>query len=261
MYITYYHVDAFTDKLFSGNPAGVCLLDKWITQKTMQGIAFENNLSETAFVVPQGGAFGIRWFTPKVEVELCGHATLATAHVIFHHTPFSGSVVDFRGLKGLLELRVEKQLERLVLDFPARLSKPCVPPIELASGLGMPPVSVEYARSYMAIYHSAEDIRVLKPDMAVLGRLDKPVIVTAPGEEVDFVSRFFAPTEGVWEDPVTGSSHCTLIPYWATRLGKTKLVARQISPRGGTLYCEFLGNRVKIGGEAVTYLTGQIQLP
>jgi PhzF family phenazine biosynthesis protein len=259
MRLQYFHVDAFSDAVFSGNPAGVCLLDKWLPTALMQQIAFENNLSETAFVMPARDYYGIRWFTPTVEVDLCGHATLAAAHVLFQHQGFAGPVINFRSNTD--RLAVAKRDGLLVLDFPSRPPLPCATPNKLVQALGQAPLEVLAARDYFVVYPSEEIVRNLKPDMGLLCGLDKfAVIVTAKGKDVDFVSRFFAPKEGVPEDPVTGSAHCSLTPYWAKKLGKNKMTALQVSARGGKLFCEDAGERVKIGGTAVTYLQGWIEV-
>jgi len=260
MTIPFWHVDAFAGSVFGGNPAGVCLLQRWPQPALMQRIAAENNLPETAFVVPAGSAFGLRWFTPTAEMDLCGHATLAAGHVLFRHKGWKGASVIFNSPSG--PLTVERRDDLLVLDFPARPALPCEPSPMLLSGLKKEPVEVRGARDYLVVYPAEEDVRGLAPDMALLSRIDRMgVIATAPARDgggADFVSRFFAPGVGIPEDPVTGSSHCTLIPYWAHRLGKTSLRARQVSARGGELLCEDAGDRVKIGGRAVTYLAGEI---
>ncbi len=255
MSIPYYHVDAFTSSPFSGNPAGVCLLADWLPDSVLQSIAAEHNLAETAFTVQRDSAFDLRWFTPALEVDLCGHATLATAHVIFRHLGYRGSIVRFKTLSGLLT--VSRDGDLLTLDFPARPAAPCAPSPELGAALRASPAQIARARDYLAVFETEAAVRSLEPDMAALERLDcLGVIATAPGEDCDFVSRFFAPRAGVPEDPVTGSAHCTLIPYWAERLGRTRLRARQVSPRGGELLCEHRGERVGIGGHAVTYSSG-----
>jgi predicted PhzF superfamily epimerase YddE/YHI9 len=257
--IPFYHVDAFTGRLFAGNPAGVCLVDQELPQAVMQSIAAENNLPETAFVLRGPAGMGIRWCTPTVEVDLCGHATLAAAHVLFTHEGHPGSHVQFASQSG--PLAVEREGELLVLDFPSRPPSPCPTPDALVRGLGRPPREVLASRDWFCVYASAEEVAELRPDMALLAGLDRfGVIVTAPGSGgVDFVSRFFAPGEGIPEDPVTGSAHCTLVPYWASRLGKSRLFARQVSARGGELTCEDAGARVRIGGRAVTYLRSEIE--
>lgn len=256
--IPYYEVDAFANALFRGNPAGICPLEKWPADHVMQNIAAENNLAETAFFVPRSSDYDLRWFTPTIEIDLCGHATLASAFILFTELGFAGDTVRFHTKSGALT--VSRDGDVLTLDFPSRPPKPCPVPDALVKGLGRRPVEVSKARDYFAVFASAEDVRALKPDFSVLGTLDEKVIVTAPGTDCDFVSRFFAPTAGVNEDPVTGSAHCTLIPYWSRRLGKNKLFARQLSRRGGELFCEDAGERVRIGGNAVLYLRGEIDL-
>ena len=255
MSIPYYQIDAFASSLFSGNPAGVCLLTDWLPDTILQSIAAENNLAETAFVVPRDSFFDLRWFTPSLEMDLCGHATLAPAHVIFRHLGYRASVVRFQTRSGVLT--VARDGELLTLDFPARPAVPCDVPAELSMGLRSSPTTTAKARDYLAVFETEQAVRSLQPDMAALMRLDcLGIIATAPGEDCDFVSRFFAPRAGVPEDPVTGSAHCTLIPYWAERLGRSRLRALQISSRGGELFCEHRGERVGIAGRAVTYSSG-----
>ncbi len=258
MKISYFEVDAFANKPFQGNPAGICPLAKWLDEATMQNIAAENNLAETAFFVPRGDDFDLRWFAPAVEIDLCGHATLASAFILFTELGRKVNTVRFHTKSGILT--VSQNGGVLTLDFPSRPPKPCAVPEALIPGLGKKPIQVLKARDYFALYETAEDVRLLKPDFALLGSLDEKVIVTAPGVDCDFVSRFFAPTAGVPEDPVTGSAHCTLIPYWSARLGKTKMFARQVSKRGGELFCELAGDRVLIGGKAVLYSRGEIEI-
>ncbi|MBN1491881.1 MAG: PhzF family phenazine biosynthesis protein [Phycisphaerae bacterium] len=260
MKIPYYQVDAFTSKVFTGNPAGVCLLDAWLNEATLQAIAAENNLSETAFVVRSGDAFAIRWFTPTVEVDLCGHATLASAFVLFTQVDPALDAVAFESLSGGLTVR--KEAERIVLDFPSRKAVPGPPPDGLAAALGAEPVAVlRGMRDCLAVFETEADVRALRPDMTRLNQVDVfGVIATARGTQADFVSRFFAPREGIPEDPVTGSAHCTLIPYWAQQLGKTELHALQVSQRGGELFCTDAGERVRIAGRAVLYLRGTIRV-
>ncbi|MGA2184206.1 MAG: PhzF family phenazine biosynthesis protein [Bryobacteraceae bacterium] len=259
MQIPIYQVDAFSGRAFAGNPAAVCPLESWLADERMQSIAAENNLAETAFFVPEGDGYRLRWFTPVTEVDLCGHATLASAFVVFRHLAPQLERVLFRTRSG--ELIVSRSGERLTMDFPSR------PPVaveahpQLIPALGLQPKEVLAARDYMLVYETEEQVRALKPDMARLTEVDRfAVIVTAPGRDCDFVSRFFAPAHGVPEDPVTGSAHCTLIPYWSRRLGKKQLFARQVSPRGGELWCEDLGERVHISGQAVEFLSGTITL-
>jgi predicted PhzF superfamily epimerase YddE/YHI9 len=259
MRIPYYHVDAFTGLPFAGNPAGVCLLETWLPDETMLNIAAENNLSETAFLVEAQDHYDLRWFTPVTEVDLCGHATLASAHVVFHHLGHADPIVRFESKSGTLP--VAREGEVLVLDFPARPGERCNTPPALREGLGSEPVEVYRARDYMAVFAAQADVEALEPDMDLLRQVVcLGVIATAPGDEVDFVSRFFAPSVGIPEDPVTGSAHCTLIPYWSERLGKQVLHARQVSARGGELTCQDAGERVRIGGQAATYLVGEILL-
>lgn len=257
MKLDIYQVDAFTSKLFGGNPAAVVPLDAWLPDETMQAIALENNLSETAFFVRESDGYGLRWFTPTFEIDLCGHATLASAHVLYDKIGVRSDVLHFQSKSGLLT--VERKDGRLVLDFPSRPAQPSDAPEGLFEAIGRKPVEVLRARDYMLVYESEDEIRSIEPDFSALARIKThAVIVTAPGDTSDFVSRFFAPEAGINEDPVTGSSHCNLIPYWAEKLGKTEMLARQVSARGGELYCELAGDRVKIGGNAVTYLKGEI---
>lgn len=260
MQIPLYQVDAFTSQLFRGNPAAICPLDRWLPDETLQSIAAENNLSETAFYVPNDKSYHLRWFTPGVEVDLCGHATLATAHVILEiRREIAGPRVTFASKSG--ELTVERSENLYALDFPARAPAECAIDPALVQALGAQPKLVLGARDYLCVYETEEQVRALEPNMEKLASIDRfACIVTAPGRDCDFVSRFFAPAKGVPEDPVTGSSHCTLIPYWSKRLGKTKLHARQISKRGGELWCEDRGERVKIAGHAVKYMEGRIEV-
>lgn len=258
MKLPIYQVDAFTDRLFGGNPAAICPLEDWLPEVVMQAIAAENNLSETAFFVREGEGYGLRWFTPEAEVDLCGHATLATAHVIFQILEPRRTQVAFRTLKAGV-LNVARDGDMVVMDFPSRPGVPVPPMPQLAAALGKTPVEVLKSRDVMAVYAQADDVAALTPNMGLLAALGEWVIVTAPGEDgIDFVSRFFAPAQGIPEDPVTGSAHCTLTPYWAARLGKTRLEARQISKRGGALTCTLNGDRVKMAGRAVLYLEGTI---
>lgn len=258
--IPLYQVDAFAAEPFAGNPATVCPLEAWPGDGLLQAIAAENNLSETAFFVPRGEGFELRWFAPGAEVDLCGHATLATAHVLFRHLSLAAERVRFATKSG--ELVVERRGDLLELDFPSRPAATCEPPEELVAGLGVRPQEVLRSRDYLAVFGSEEEVRRLRPDMARLAGLPTlGVIATAPGRSSDFVSRFFAPKIGVPEDPVTGSSHCTLVPYWAARLGRSRLHARQVSARGGELWCEDRRERVAIAGTAVTYLEGTVRLP
>ncbi|WP_372947151.1 PhzF family phenazine biosynthesis protein [Mariniphaga sp.] len=260
MKIPIYQIDAFADKVFSGNPAAVVPLQKWLPDKTMQNIALENNLSETAFFIPAENGFHIRWFTPATEVNLCGHATLASAFVLFHHLNYQEKEIRFQSKSGLL--KVTKDGELIVLDFPTSEVKGVEfqPNIEKAFGI-KPQKCFKGREDLMFVFRNQGEIQNLKPDFSFLKTLEmRGIIATAPSGEFDFVSRFFAPREGIDEDPVTGSAHTMLIPYWAEKLGKTKLVAKQISKRGGVLYCKYAENRVEIGGNAQTYMTGEISI-
>lgn len=261
MRIPMFQVDAFASSLFSGNPAAICPLEKWLPAETMQAIAAENNLAETAFFVPEGDGYRLRWFTPAVEIDLCGHATLASAYVVMNCLELDQCrSVSFETASG--KLTVTREGDLYSLDFPSRPPERCEVHPRLIDALGTVPVEVLAARDYMAVYRSEEEVRSLQPNMDLLVSVDRfAVIVTAPGKEYDFVSRFFAPAGGVPEDPVTGSAHCTLIPYWSRRLAKTELRAFQASRRGGELFCELRGDRVKIAGKGVLYLQGFIEVP
>jgi PhzF family phenazine biosynthesis protein len=257
MRIPIFKVDAFTNRVFSGNPAAVCPLDYWLNDGQLQSIAAENNLSETAFIVNRGGYYQLRWFTPQIEVDICGHATLASAFVIMNQIDSSLEQVTFGTRAG--ELQVTKKGDLYAMNFPAHRPQPCPMPPELLKALEVPPREVLASNYYMVVYDSEEDIRELSPYMKLIKELDRlAVIVTAPGKDVDFVSRFFAPAVGIPEDPVTGSAHCTLIPYWSEKLHKKNMRARQISSRGGEIFCEDQGKRVIIAGQAVLYLEGYI---
>ncbi len=260
MKLPFYHVDAFTGTLFHGNPAGVVLMKDWLSEETMQAIAAENNLSETAFVHPRGNAFELRWFTPEAEVDLCGHATLASAFVVFEEGLTHGDTVQFASKTDVLTVRRSGTL--LNMDFPSRPAE-SVPVTEaVVEALGARPKALLLSRDLMAVFDLEEDVASLRPRLDLVATLDAlGVIATAPGRKVDFVSRFFAPSVGVPEDPVTGSTHCTLTPYWGARLSKEKMLARQLSERGGVIHCEYRGERVTIGGEATLYLRGEIEVP
>lgn len=260
MQIPVYQVDAFTDRLFGGNPAAVCPLTEWISDELLQAIAAENNLAETAFFVPANGHFNLRWFTPACEIDLCGHATLASAHVLFHELGAPGELLRFQTKSG--ELRVTRNGELLVLDFPSRPPKQVDVHPNLVSALGGKPVEILAARDYLVRYKTAADVLELSPDFKALAKIQDrfAVIVTAPGQDCDFVSRFFAPGRGIDEDPVTGSAHTTLVPYWAQKLGRTKLHARQVSKRGGELFCTLNGDRVEMAGHSRLFLRGTITL-
>jgi PhzF family phenazine biosynthesis protein len=263
MQLPIYQVDAFASEVFRGNPAAVCPLETWLSDATMQAIAAENNLAETAFFVETGPAqYHLRWFTPEVEVDLCGHATLASAAVLFEKRGQTAPAVTFETRSG--PLLVTREPDGYTLDLPARRARPLPPDRQVAVALGGEPAELWLARDCMAVYTTEADVRGLAPDMAKLKALGVfGFIATAPADQthspgVDFVSRFFAPGAGVAEDPVTGSAHCTLVPYWADRLAKTTLEARQVSRRGGALRCVIEGDRVRMTGHAVCYLEGTI---
>ena len=252
-----YQVDAFTSHPFAGNPAAVVPLKEWLPDATMLAIAAENNLAETAYFVGGDGNYELRWFTPEVEVDLCGHATLASAHVLYDVLKTESGPIRFKTKSG--ELVVTCKDDLYVLDFPSRPPVETEVPAGLIEALGGKPEKILKSRDYFAVYPSQADVAALNPDFRALAALDVfAVIATAKGEDADFVSRFFAPGAGIDEDPVTGSAHCTLIPYWAEQLGKNQLFARQISKRGGELFCELIGDRVHIAGRAVLYLKGEI---
>ena len=258
MKLPLYQLDAFTNRLFGGNPAAVVLLDAWLPDGVLAAIAAENNLAETAFVIPRADVSPLRWFTPAVEVDLCGHATLAAADVLFRYRFPSLTRLVFSTKSGELAVRREGAL--LKMDFPARPGKPLAVTDALADALGARPREAYLARDLLAIFGSESEVRSLRPDFTRIAALDAfAVIASARGDTVDFVSRFFAPGAGVPEDPVTGSSHCTLTPYWAARLAKNRLTAKQLSPRGGDLLCELKGDRVEIAGQVVEYLRGEIE--
>lgn len=260
MTIPIYQVDAFTSKLFGGNPAAVCPLKDWPDDKVLQQIAAENNLSETAFFVKKDDHYFIRWFTPKTEIDLCGHATLASAFVIFNYLQTELSKIIFKTkLKG--DLFVSRSGDLISLDFPASKASPCEMPDQLEESLGKRPNEVYKARDLMTVFENEETIINLKPDFEKIKQLGyHAIIVTAPGNTSDFVSRFFAPNVGINEDPVTGSAHTTLIPYWAERLEKNTMHAFQLSERKGELFCEYKQDRVIISGKAILYLTGEIMV-
>ena len=261
MIIPIYQVDAFTDELFSGNPAAVCPVEYWPSDDILQNVASENNLSETVFLRRRYGLYEIRWFTPVSEVELCGHATLAAAHVLFNHLNFDRDHVKFESLyNGMLE--VSKNGDYLTLDFPVDNIEPALPPDHLFKALGCKPLEIWKGNTdYLLYYPSQEDIEELKPDFGLLKKIEtRGIIVTAPGYDCDFVSRFFAPLLGIDEDPVTGSAHTSLVPFWAHRLNQLEFEARQLSARGGFLKCKLSGDRVLISGKACTYMIGSITL-
>ncbi|HZS52990.1 MAG TPA: PhzF family phenazine biosynthesis protein [Bryobacteraceae bacterium] len=257
--IPIYQVDAFTSALFSGNPAAICPLKQWLPDDQLQAIAAENNLSETAYFVRDGERYHLRWFTPGCEVDLCGHATLASAYVLFNELGENGDLLRFQTKSG--ELLVKRHGDLLALNFPARPPSAVPANAGLVEALSGKPQEVLGARDYLVRYGTEDEVRALNPNMEALKQIDRfAVIVTARGTDCDFVSRFFAPAKGVPEDPVTGSAHCTLIPYWAEKLGKTTLHARQVGRRGGELFCKLNGDRVEMAGHAALFLRGTIQL-
>ena len=257
--LTIYHVDAFTSNLFGGNPASVCPLQTWLPDEIMQQLAAENNLSETAFFVKEDEGYRLRWFTPEFEIDLCGHATLASAFILFTQLKFEGEVIKFQTKSGLLEVRRKGDL--IELDFPSRMPQPCVAPEALLKGINFPPLKVLKSRDYFLVYEDEDLISQIIPDFNYLNQIDAiGVIVTAASKEVDFVSRFFVPNSVIGEDPVTGSAHCNLIPYWAKELNKTTLTAKQLSRRQGDLFCEDKSERVTMAGNAVLYSKGEYYL-
>ena len=261
MKLPIFQVDAFTDKVFSGNPAAVCPLEDWLDDKTMQKIAQENAVAETAFVCAKDEGFEIRWFTPEIEMDLCGHATLAAAHVLVEQFEIDEEVLHFESRSGALRVRVTGS--QYQLDFPSRPPAPCEVPQSILEAFSIQPVETLKARDYVLVYPKQSQIKKLKIDRALFDRnnLDPGgVIITAPGKKVDFVSRFFVPQASITEDPVTGSAHCSLIPYWAGKLNKFELTAKQLSERKGELDCQLAGDRVLIAGQAVTYLMGTIDI-
>jgi PhzF family phenazine biosynthesis protein len=263
----YYVVDVFTDKLFKGNPAGVCMLDKWIDDEILQNIAFENNLSETAFLVRQNDYYDLRWFTPKIEVDLCGHATIASAYVLFNFYEQNINEMKFKTMSGTM--KVTKKDDMLFLDFPTRKAEETIDYKTFDEAFSCKNNGVYKAVDFLVIFDNETQLKNIKPDFAILKKIKEEakmpddcfgIIITAKGDNCDFVSRFFAPNAGINEDPVTGRAHCTLIPYWAEKLGKNKMKAKQLSTRTGEIDCEYLGERVLIGGKAVLYLKGNINI-
>lgn len=263
MNIPIYQVDAFAAQVFAGNPAAVMPLDAWLADHTLQAIAAENNLAETAFLVARNEGYELRWFTPAVEVDLCGHATLASAHVLFEHLGFSGDSVSFHTRSG--ELIVRRSGGGLTLDFPSLKLESVPVNDQVSQALGATASEAYFvsgAWKQLLVFENEAQVAALEPDFPALKiATDRCVIATAPGESHDFVSRFFGPQVGIDEDPVTGSAHCALVPYWAQRLGKTGLQARQISSRGGDVDCLLQGDRVFMTGGAVTFLAGEVYLP
>ena len=256
MELSIFQVDAFTNKVFGGNPAAIVPLENWLPDETLQSIALENNLAETAYFIKTGDRYHLRWFTPAVEMDLCGHATLASAWVLFHELGYSQNAISFDTKSG--ELVVKRDGDLLVMDFPSRPPKPLTPEAGSVAAIGGKPKEILAARDYFFVFETEEEVLALRPDMTALGKLNQGTfIATAKGKTCDFVSRFFAPKLGVPEDPVTGSAHCTLIPYWAQKLGKQSLHGRQVSARGGELFCKLNGDRVEMAGHAVLYLKGK----
>ena len=255
-----YQVDAFTEKVFSGNPAAIVPLDEWLDPHILQEIAVENNLSETAFFVKnEDNSYRIRWFTPETEVDLCGHATLASAHVLYEFLNFDGEKVVFESNSG--QLTVHKENNLYWMDFPSNPPEHVPVPKLLPEAIGVIPIYTGINTDLLVLVQDEETVRSIRPDLLILKKMEvRGTIITAPGKDVDFVSRFFAPSVGVPEDPVTGSAHTVLTPFWSRRLKKQKLKARQVSKRGGNLICIQKGDRVKIGGHAVTYMTGEISI-
>lgn len=259
--IPIYQIDAFTDRVFAGNPAAICPLETWLADDVMQQAASENNVSETAFFVQTAdGAYDLRWFTPAAEVDLCGHATLASAHLIFERLNSALDTISFNTKSGILT--VIRKAGMIEMDFPSLPATEHPLPAGFEAAHGCEPTLFLRAAKSLAVFDAEADVSAFKPDLTYIKNLDGDgLIVTAPGENCDFVSRYFAPHQGIDEDPVTGSAHCTSVPYWAGRLGKMKLHARQISERGGDLYCELAGDRVKLAGQAKLYMEGQVYLP
>lgn len=259
MQLQIFQVDAFTNRIFGGNPAAVCPLQRWLPDDVMQRIAMENSVAETAFFIPSNDGFDIRWFTPEIEMDLCGHATLAAAHVITRHLNIKLPCLNFHSKSGILTVTVENEL--LTLDLPSRRPEPCGAPQIILDAIRVTPVEILKSRDYVLVFETEEIVKNMTPDEKILNQINLDpggIIVTAKGNDADFVSRYFTPQASIFEDPVTGSAHCSLIPYWSQRLGKTSMFALQVSDRGGELQCKDLGERVLISGRAVTYLEGQI---
>lgn len=259
MEISLYQIDAFTSKLFEGNPAAVCPLDEWLPDEVMQSIASENNLSETAFFVYGDNGFHIRWFTPKGEVDLCGHATLASAYVLFNILGYEREKIEFSSRSGILPVTQDK--EWLTMDFPSQPPVPCDIPEEIHKAFNIEPIECLKSEDLIAVFERETDIESVNPDFSQLMKLDlRGVAITAKSDRWDFVARFFAPKYGIPEDPVTGSAYTQLAPYWASKTGSKRFCVKQVSPRGGELICEIIGDRVFISGKAVKYLEGKIQI-
>ncbi len=260
MKLRLFQVDAFATQVFEGNPAAVCPLEQWLDDAVLQAIAAENNLAETAFLVPAADGHELRWFTPVDEVDLCGHATLAAAHVLWTHLGETRPRLAFSTRSGPLE--VERIGRGMQMDFPGTMPAPAAAPASLSTALGRQPAEVLAAFDLIAVFAHEDDVRALRPDFRRLLELDgRGVLATAPGRHADFVSRCFFPKLGVDEDPVTGSAHCELAPFWAQRLGRDRLDARQVSHRGGRVGCEVRGERVLLSGNAVNYMVGEITIP
>lgn len=260
MQLQLYQVDSFASRVFEGNPAAVCPLSSWLSDAQMLAIAAEHNLSETAFFVPQDDGFSIRWFTPTVEVDLCGHATLAAAFVLFELHGYSNNIIVFYSKSGTL--LVNREDDGLVLDFPMQLPRPCETPQAILAAFKATPMACFKAEDYIVVFEHEKDVREAEPDVEILKQLDlRGVSITAASQTYDFVSRFFAPNVGINEDPVTGSSFTQLAPVWMAILGKESLFAKQVSKRGGEVWCDVRGNRVRIKGRAVLYMRAQITIP
>lgn len=259
MKLPLYQVDAFAKNAFEGNPAAICPLDTWLPDETLLSIAEENNLSETAYFIKTENGFHIRWFTPTTEVDLCGHATLAAAFVIFNELGYNKNTISFESKSGTLNVKKDNDL--LVMDFPTQTPTVCKLPLEIKQAFDVEPVECLKAEDYILVFNNENIILNAKPKLELLKNIDlRGVIITAPSKDYDFVSRFFGPKCGIDEDPVTGSAHTQLTPYWAEKLNKNKLNAKQVSNRGGELFCELLAERVSIAGYAIKYLQGEIKI-
>ena len=261
MKLDIYQVDSFTDTLFSGNPACVIPLDKWLPDEIMLKMARENAVAETAFFIRKEGSFALRWFTPDIEMDLCGHATIAAAHIVRTALRLNEKTIVFDTKSGRIDVVFSEGI--YYMDLPSRSPGPVELPATIRESLSLQPIEVFKARDYILVYGSEEDVRSIKVDRVSFDRINLDpggVAVTAPGRDCDFVSRFFTPQATILEDYVTGSSHCSLVPYWSGRLGRSRLVAEQVSVRPGRLYCEDKGGRVSVGGGAVTYSAGYIAL-
>jgi PhzF family phenazine biosynthesis protein len=259
MELSLYQIDAFASKPFEGNPAAVCPLDEWLPDEIMQSIAQENNLSETAFFIPMGNHFHIRWFTPTTEVDLCGHATLATAYVLFNLLGHPSDTLEFESKSG--RLMVMKENQWLVMDFPAQEPLLCDMPTEILQAFEIPPIECLRSEDFIVVFERERDIESAKPDFEQLKKLDlRGVVITAQSARYDFITRFFAPKYGILEDPVTGSAYTQLAPYWSAKMGRKRFDVKQVSSRGGELSCEWVNDRVLIFGKAIQYLVGKINI-